>query len=409
MIVRAGSPLKAGIAPLLPTKSWTIEGSERFGGSRVPTGGAGACGGGRRPAGLGSNLVSRVHPRSRGPRLSHPPNGRRGLSGASLSNLSGGSNAAFRVGDHWQLNLTGGQPGANVYLNATVCSPDFSRCAQAPMSGQKDIAFELWTGKSSSGYPPVGTTDANGNFTMSGVFTPDQVGMWTQLWNVGGVLMGLPQFTVADANGSAVYQGPVTPGGTPYYTQASDHPPTQPAPTAQVMTLDQQLAARGIALPGSTPTGPAASGGGVVKAGSVAFTNITSGNASQFRVGDSWRVSISGASPNQPIVVTGVQNGKSSTTQLGVTDASGAWTSTGTMDASTVGNWTESWSVGGVPAAQLSFTVGSGSGSSAAQTPADTFDVGSVLGGSLIGGIPNWALLAAGLGLVFVLGGHHRG
>ena len=98
MIVRSGSPLQPGIAPLIPTGSWTIEGLERFGGS-APTGGAGAAGGGRGP--VGTNLVSRSRSRGRGPRLSAPPTGRRGLSGATIANASGAASTAFRVGDRW--------------------------------------------------------------------------------------------------------------------------------------------------------------------------------------------------------------------------------------------------------------------------------------------------------------------
>ena len=413
MIVRAGSRLVPDIGPLMPTRSWTIEGPERFGGSRVPTGGAGAWGGGRRPValrglrGLSGTPVVTMRNLTTGQAMNTP-----GSFAYGPGNVLVGPDyppGSAKVGDRWQMQVSGVAPN-----NAVQIQTVFNGLA-LPMSGQQDLPASILLGRYIDGSPSAswGIADANGNFSISGTFGPGQIGAWI----VGGNV-----FTVTDAQGNVTpYTGPTQPGGVPYYTLATNHPPSGGSiPTDQTQTLQQQLgsnvmlpsgqivtAQQSAALAGSTPktSGP-------IAPGSVAFSNLTTGNASVFRVGDSWRVSISGASPNQPVVVTGVQNGKSSTSQLGTTDANGSWSSTGTMDASTVGNWTESWTVGGVPAASLAFTVAAASGASqpagsAAPTPAGAFDIGSVasvFSGSAIGGIPNWALIAAGLGLVFVLG-----
>jgi hypothetical protein len=430
MIVRSGSPLKPGIAPLIPTRSWTIEGPERFGGSRQPTGGAGAWGGGRRPVGLGSNLVSRAA-KTRVPRRLGPPTGRRGLFGWGLgavgqltvTNLrtgqsnSGGTGQSGMdfgpvclPGDQLRFSLVGATPNAEV--TGWFSWPG----APTYMAGLRDAAGDLlgWHG---------GMTDGAGNWSWTTTITAAMAGFWGAHIGVAGDIMGdntyVAVWQVDGGVGTGTFGIQEAPtqlnAGTPNYALASNHPAAAGSVAPVVQTLQQELDARGITLPGSASTGPAAAA--ATKAGTLAFANLSTGDAAHFRVGDRWRVSISGASPNAPIVVTGVQNGKSDTTQLGVTDGSGSWSSSGTMDASTVGTWVESWKVGGLPAAQLSFTVSGPSGAgpltgdaTPAITPVDSssFDVGGFLGGSVFG-LPTWAVLAGAVGLVLVLGGSHHG
>ena len=243
-IVRRGAPISRNVGPLQGMTFPTVEGRLKLGYHR----------GGRNGIGLLLPIDPTVPIPNTVPRkatvhgIGAFTRGR-GLAGVSISG-PGGAAVSFKVGDPYTLSITGGTPGGGVYLNTSQCSPDFSRCTIAPMSGQQDVAYSNFMGRYMTGNEPngIGTYDANGNFSMSGVFTPAQVGLWTI--TVGGT-SGV-QFTVSDASGSAAYTGPVTPGGTPYYTLASNHPPTQPAPAPVVQTLAQQLAARGDTL---APTG----------------------------------------------------------------------------------------------------------------------------------------------------------
>jgi hypothetical protein len=166
------------------------------------------------------------------------------------------------VGDPYTITVTGGMPNATVGLNASQCSPDFSRCTISPMSGQQDVALSNWMGRPMTGNEPggIGKTDGNGNFSMSGTFTPAQVGLWTQTWNVGGVLMGLPQFTVSDPSGSTAYGGPVTPSGVPYYTLAQNNAPSATYTPAQLAAMAGSPAP--ASPPAAPPVIPPPSGGG---------------------------------------------------------------------------------------------------------------------------------------------------
>src|SRR5689334_2549016 len=56
------------------------------------------------------------------------------------------------------------------------------------------------------------------------------------------------------------------------------------------------------------------------KGGSVSFQPSRSGS---LQPGDTWRISISGASPNTPVTVTGGKNGQSITNSMGTTDGAG--------------------------------------------------------------------------------------
>lgn len=116
---------------------------------------------------------------------------------------------------------------------------------------------------------------------------------------------------------------------------------------------------------GSTSGG---SSGGAVPL-SVSIVNNTSGNASTFRIGDNFTVTVTGP-PNSPVTLSGTQNGSpfGPVTQ-GTTNASGKLVVTGTMPSQNVGPWVETWSVGGASAGTISFTVSGGS-SNQTSTPA---------------------------------------
>ncbi len=141
---------------------------------------------------------------------------------------------------------------------------------------------------------------------------------------------------------------------------------------------------------------------------SLKFTNLTSGNASQLKVGDRWQIQITGAIPNGAVSVTGGQNGAHDTTPMGNADASGNWSSNGQITADQIGSWTEAWTVGGQPVGQFQFTVVPVMGSSSSSSSSSSPGSGSVVTGSFmdilsksttIGGasIPDWALVGAAL------------
>lgn len=89
---------------------------------------------------------------------------------------------------------------------------------------------------------------------------------------------------------------------------------------------------------------------------SASLTNV-SRPGQGFRVGDSWQLIVKGA-PNSPVTDTATQNGTSlGTSPYGSTDASGTLSLSGTFTAGTVGNWSETWTVAGVKAPVINFTV----------------------------------------------------
>jgi len=158
---------------------------------------------------------------------------------------------------------------------------------------------------------------------------------------------------------------------------------------------------------------------------SVRLINNTGGSNSQFNVGDSWQLMITGP-PNAQVSAAATQNGTSlGTTSMGVTNANGQLLLTGTMSAAQAGTWTESWTVGGQAAGSISFSVaapsgGSGGGSSTSPTPtpstmpgASSSSSGSItdlLSGSVdIGGasIPTVGLIVGGLVALWLFGGRH--
>ena len=88
------------------------------------------------------------------------------------------------------------------------------------------------------------------------------------------------------------------------------------------------------------------------------------------QVGDSWQLSVKGA-PNAPVTNSATQNGTAlGTTPYGATDASGNFSLSGTFSSGSIGSWVETWSVGGVQAAPVSFVVSAalGGGSTAGST-----------------------------------------
>jgi hypothetical protein len=131
--------------------------------------------------------------------------------------------------------------------------------------------------------------------------------------------------------------------------------------------------------------------------------------------GDTWTITISGAQPNQSILVTGGVGGAQNKTPTGTTDGSGNFSLSGTIDSTEIGIWNEVWSVNGVTVGSIAFTVAatpptgspSGGGGAVVTPPAtdvltsienflqETFAVGGV-------DIPYWVVGIVGIGYLLM-------
>ena len=89
----------------------------------------------------------------------------------SIANNSGGSNAAFRVGDTFTVTVTG--------------APNTTVTMAAVYNGQ------------SQGTTTLGTTNAQGVFSLSNTMPSSNVGTWQENWFVGPTLVGNLTFTVS--------------------------------------------------------------------------------------------------------------------------------------------------------------------------------------------------------------------
>ena len=171
---------------------------------------------------------------------------------------------------------------------------------------------------------------------------------------------------------------------------------------------------------GNFVSGPGAPAGGRQQ---FSFTNLTSGNNGVFQIGDKWQIQITGYQPNATVQVGGGKDGGNALTTLGHTDSAGNFSYNGSITSDQVGNWQESWYVGGPVISSFSFRVvgpGAGGGSvtstpaaavlppaskspggSAALVPSDFLSSSVSIAGSQV---PTWALLLAGVGLIFMVG-----
>jgi hypothetical protein len=174
------------------------------------------------------------------------------------------------------VQITNSSRGGSVlyvgdYYLVTVTGP-----ANAPVT----CTFGGWTGN-------MGSTDANGNFALSGQATSVDVGLWNEYWEV---------------NGSPAYPYPLT-----FYVYETP-PQQQPTPV-------------------------------------VSIANTSRGGTS-FYPGDAYSLSITGGSPYAPVTCTiGSWTGN-----MGTTDWNGSYSLSGTMTSSDVGQWVEYWTVNNVAA-----------------------------------------------------------
>jgi len=139
---------------------------------------------------------------------------------------------------------------------------------------------------------------------------------------------------------------------------------------------------------------------------------------SSYRVGDTWRMLITG-SPNQPVSGSASQNGNSlGTTTYGNTDANGQLVLNGSFDGSTLGAWREMWTVGTSAAPVLAFNVAAAPSTPAGSSspPASSTSGPSGLDLSFLSSpvnllgisVPAWGVGAAAIAALFLLGGGSR-
>jgi len=148
----------------------------------------------------------------------------------------------------------------------------------------------------------------------------------------------------------------------------------------------------------------------------VTLQNASGGSNTQFNVGDTFRLVVTGPA-NSQVTGSSMHDGKGGgSAPFGSTDSSGRAVITGTMTADTVGGWVEQWYVGGQNAGSVSFSVVAPAAPAAAPPPAgggtapppagsmapattSGFDLSFLTqNAATVGGtsIPWWFLLAAG-------------
>jgi hypothetical protein len=176
-----------------------------------------------------------------------------------------------------------------------------------------------------------------------------------------------------------------------------------------------------------TPSYVAPSNPTPASGGALTFTT-SRGDPHAMQVGDTWHVSITGATPNAPVTVSGnMPSGAFTNTPMGTTDGSGNFSKSGQVDASTVGFWAEIWSVGGQASGFVTFTVSPASATAPAtppQTPAagmpatpptppatgsTNSSTSSIVGGFDLSSIPTWGWLLAAAGVALFAFGGGRG
>jgi len=150
---------------------------------------------------------------------------------------------------------------------------------------------------------------------------------------------------------------------------------------------------------------------------SATIQNLGTGSASNFKVGDSWKVTIQGQ-PNKPVTAIGGKNGASHTTVMGTTNSNGVLVLTGTMSQAEIGHWYQQWKVGEQVAGVITFVVNDAPANttptnqqqqqnSTIEVDSGNFNADELIeqGKSILTnttfGLPNWLIGAGGLFLAF--------
>lgn len=140
-----------------------------------------------------------------------------------------------------------------------------------------------------------------------------------------------------------------------------------------------------------------------IQGGRLSFTSSRGG--SSLYVGDTWLISITGASPNSPVTVSGSgPGGPFGSTPMGSTDSSGNFSKSGSVGTGEIGSWVEQWAVGGASSGSILFTVAALSG---AKTPGTSAGDGAKIPatGFDFSKIPWWGWAGAAGVALFAFGG----
>jgi hypothetical protein len=192
---------------------------------------------------------------------------------------------------------------------------------------------------------PLGSTDLNGNLTLTGTM-PASPGTYVENYSVqGGGLVGSVSFMIAGVSNAPASVDPTTTINTPFAqprTQSGSQPPT----TLVTVPADSRGTGYGTLAPGTPNTRAVFSLGA-----GVPFSAVP--------VGTPFTVDISGAPPGSHVqfqdFINGVPIGAPS--DLGVADSSGALVVTGNMPSGPLGFWNEAYSVAGVTFGMSEFTL----------------------------------------------------
>lgn len=257
-----------------------------------------------------------------------------GASGVQLLNLTRPGATDYRAGESYEFVFIAPPPPGNIGVYAGVA-----------------ITIYKWFNDVQYGSAPLGVTDSQGYARFQSIWGVNEVGNWKATFGgvaADGTIIDAPDFfwTVLSAAGATTAQpNPTQPTVDPSTGLINFGPGGPPAPPPQTKTP-------------TTPTAPVLSGSPGRQPVTVTFTNTTSGNASQLRIGDHWTLQITGP-PNALVVVAG--NGPPGVLapfDLGYTDAAGNFVYTGIADASSIGAWEETYKVGAaVWPKTLNFTV----------------------------------------------------
>lgn len=121
--------------------------------------------------------------------------------------------------------------------------------------------------------------------------------------------------------------------------------------------------------------------------------NLSRPGSYTFYPGEAWSVTVSGKA-SSPVNRASTRPNVPAQQQMGNTDGSGMFVTSGVMDASKTGTWTEIWSVAGVAAPPVSFTVVDVPATTTTDTTTATSSITDLITQPVFG-FPLWAVAGA--------------
>ena len=343
-------------------------------------------------------LSSGAHTPPDGPRVTMPPG----------QNPPDGYYQVFSTGGYWGNNTppayysaglaVAREAGYSVPINSILCG--LTSCVQVVNPDATVTTVFNW-----SAYPPT----VGGN-TVDASFVPPPQSVWNQyLLDLGVQTMAQQQAAATAAAIAAAQQSCAQTGGS---WNAISNSCTAASGASGTLAAQQACLAQGKGW--NPSTGACAVTAPTNGPGSLVFSTPHGSNP---QVGDSWTVTITGATPNADVTVYGIHpDGSTAQSSMGQTLPDGTFTLSGTFDTTVEGKWTETWYVNGQQiGSPFSFTVGvpsSGTGTGGGGTPGGGSTGGGNTGGggnggpsvpSTIFGINSTYVLAGGAGLLLLL------